>query len=93
MNIKAAIQAPITCSILVTLCGALYAAEKAAPKRPQAEVDRIIAEQKEQLAEDKQAFEKAKTYPYYSRYQVPAARGPRKGTELRKVLVGSQPTG
>ena len=91
MNIKAAIQAAVAFSVLVTLCGALHAAEKAAPKRTQADVERIIAEQKEQLAEDKQAFEKAKAYPYYSRYQVPAARGPRKGIELRKVLVGSQP--
>ena len=97
MNIKAAIQAAIAFPILVTLCGALHAAEKpaekskAAPKRTQADVKEIIAEQKKQLAEDKQAFEKAKTYPYYSRYQVPAERGLRKGTELRKVLVGSLP--
>ena len=97
MNIKVAIHAAVAFSILVTLCGALHATEKAAekskaaPKRTQADVKTIIAEQKEQLAEDKQAFEKAKAYPYYSRYQVPAARGPRKGTELRKVLVGSLP--
>ena len=97
IHAKAAIQASLAFSIIVTLCGALHASEqaaeesKAAPKRTQADVERIIAEQKSQLAEDKQAFEEAKTYPYYSRYQVPAARGPRKGTELRKVLVGSQP--
>lgn len=97
LNIKTAIQAVVSLPILVTLCGALQAAEKAAegstaaPRRGQADVKQIIAEQKKQLAEDKQAFEQAKTYPYYSRYQVPAARGPRKGTELRKVLVGSQP--
>ena len=59
MNIKVAIGAAVAFSILVTLCGALHAAEKpaekskAAPKRTQADVKKIIAEQKTQLAEEK----------------------------------------
>ena len=52
MNIKAAVQAAVAFSILVTLCGALHATEKADPKRTQADVKRILAEQQAQLTED-----------------------------------------
>jgi hypothetical protein len=90
-NVKAVFQAAIAFSIIVTLCGALHAAESTAtPTRTQADVKKIIAEQKAQLEKDSKAFEEAKTYPYYSFYQVPAARG-RRDTELRKVLTGSLP--
>jgi len=95
MHVEGAIRTAVALLIMAVSYGPSHAARESADsnasaKRTSADVKKIIAEQKKQLEKDSKAFDEAKTYPYYSFYQVPGARG-RKDTELRKVLTGSLP--
>ena len=82
------LQSLLAAVVLATIGGAA-GAETPAAKTP-ADVDKVIAQQKDQLKADTEAFAKSKTYPYFSFYQSPGMRG-RADTELREVLVGSLP--